>query len=577
MGGNESKPQPQEETAESSASPAQAVPNAVRLFRFQPADQSWDLSTANASLNFYDRNEDKTGQGKEWALEVSDLDCKVSDDFSSEPAALRVILTGDDASVWALKFPTAMRLDRFVAEYNGKLFENVYGKEHRPENLAKLFGEDNCLNLGQPETQESKDAWYAEAMDAESTPAKEARQRRDREVAEKEAISGVRMGIGDRSYLVREGQIDVLHNVYGGVQDANVSFAFTPPGKGRPPRGGSGLSSTPVYTPSKLMLTHGERRMNMLTPDRPDKVLNADLETGKVISEWSFQKDGINAPMVDIVNDSKGAQTDDRNTFMGIGQQRLVKWDMRDPSGVVQDMNSPPVIGYAGGKDYATKTNFTCMATSGDGFVVVGAHDGQLRLYSERTLTRANTAIPGLGAPISSVDVTYDGKWIVATTKAYIMVVNCSFKDKNGKDSNAFRNRMGARGPKPRLLRLKPEDVAKVGGAALSKAKFSWVTEGARQERWIVASVGSYTALWNLRVVKMAAADVVSHGGLTTVSNYHLIPKSESVVDSTFMHDNYSSPTKTPAKTPGSGNDDSALVIATQHKLFSLADDSDED
>lgn len=72
-------------------------------------------------------------------------------------------------------------------------------------------------------------------------------------------------------------------------------------------------------------------------------------------------------------------------------------------------------------------------------------------------------------------------------------------QDKNGKDSNAFRNRMGARGPKPRLLRLKPEDVAKVGGAALSKAKFSWVTEGARQERWIVASVGSYTALWNLR------------------------------------------------------------------------------
>lgn len=84
------------------------------------------------------------------------------------------------------------------------------------------------------------------------------------------------------------------------------------------------MSSTPVYTPSKLMLTHGERRMNMLTPDRPDKVLNADLETGKVISEWSFQKDGINAPMVDIVNDSKGAQTDDRNTFMGIGQQRCV-------------------------------------------------------------------------------------------------------------------------------------------------------------------------------------------------------------------------------------------------------------
>ena len=59
--------------------------------------------------------------------------------------------------------------------------------------------------------------------------------------------------------------------------------------------------------------------------------------------------------------------------------------------------------------------------------MVVGAQDGQVRLYSERTLTRANTAIPGLGAPITSVDVTYDGKWVVATTKSYIMVVNTTF------------------------------------------------------------------------------------------------------------------------------------------------------
>ena len=68
------------------------------------------------------------------------------------------------------------------------------------------------------------------------------------------------------------------------------------------------------------------------------------------------------------------------------------------------------------------------MTCAGDGFVVVGAQDGQVRMYSENTLTRAKTAIPGLGAPISSVDVTYDGKWVVATTKSYIMVVNATFK-----------------------------------------------------------------------------------------------------------------------------------------------------
>ena len=65
---------------------------------------------------------------------------------------------------------------------------------------------------------------------------------------------------------------------------------------------------------------------------------------------------------------------------------------------------------------------------AGDGYVVVGSQDGQVRLYSERQQTRANTAIPGLGAPITAVDVTYDGKWVLATTNNYLMVVKTTFK-----------------------------------------------------------------------------------------------------------------------------------------------------
>lgn len=60
---------------------------------------------------------------------------------------------------------------------------------------------------------------------------------------------------------------------------------------------------------------------------------------------------------------------------------------------------------------------------------------------------------------------------------------------------------MGANAPAPRLLRLKPEDMAKVGGAPLRTGRFTWVTEAGRQERWIVASLGSYTVLWNFRWV----------------------------------------------------------------------------
>lgn len=63
---------------------------------------------------------------------------------------------------------------------------------------------------------------------------------------------------------------------------------------------------------------------------------------------------------------------------------------------------------------------------------------------------------------------------------------------------------MGAHGAAPRLLRLRAEDVAAVGGAPLAKGKFTWVTESGREERWIVASCGTYTVLWNFRRALLA-------------------------------------------------------------------------
>ncbi len=93
--------------------------------------------------------------------------------------------------------------------------------------------------------------------------------------------------------------------------------------------------------------------------------------------------------------------------------------------------------------------------------MAVGSQDGQVRLYnnaSDKSLNRASTAIPGLGLPITDIDITYDGKWVIATTKAYLMVVKTVFRDKNGKETNAFKSRAGGAAPQPRLLRLKLED-----------------------------------------------------------------------------------------------------------------------
>jgi hypothetical protein len=62
------------------------------------------------------------------------------------------------------------------------------------------------------------------------------------------------------------------------------------------------------------------------------------------------------------------------------------------------------------------------------------------------------------------------------------------------------------------------------------------------------------------RQVKLADPEVHSYGGLTTCSEYHLIPKQESVVDSVFMHDNFT-------KSPGKQED--AMVVVTESSLYS--------
>ena len=72
-------------------------------------------------------------------------------------------------------------------------------------------------------------------------------------------------------------------------------------------------------------------------------------------------------------------------------------------------------------------------------------------------------------------------------------------QDKANRETNGFKSRMGARAPAPRLLRLKPEDALATRGAPLAKGKFTWVTEAGREERWIVATCGNYTVLWNFR------------------------------------------------------------------------------
>lgn len=72
-------------------------------------------------------------------------------------------------------------------------------------------------------------------------------------MAEKQSpIHGVVVGAGERSYIMRGGQIDVMKNDYGGLEDTGLSFSLTPLSGAA-----AGRSGTPTLTPSKgLLMNH---------------------------------------------------------------------------------------------------------------------------------------------------------------------------------------------------------------------------------------------------------------------------------------------------------------------------------
>ncbi|GMH32189.1 hypothetical protein BSKO_00023 [Bryopsis sp. KO-2023] len=521
---------------------------AIELFKYDMVAGMWKLISASCEPEYYDENDDSETKAPLWRLEISEgnIDVPISDDLDLQLRSSECRVTFiTSKGVWAIRFPSKERFSFFRKIYFDKLFENTYNCENTEANQRSVFGKDLAGKL----FTEQSDPMDWEVSDDESevaAPKKEGEQKTAQPT--ETPISAMQMGIGDRSYMFRGNHVDVFENKRGGVETKGTSFA---------------LNRIGDDAPSKLLLGNNETRMNILMEDRNSTLFHADIETGKVVSEWKFEKDGVEVPMADIATRCKGAQNEDDATLLSLDKNRLCRWDMRDPSGVVEDLSKDAVLDYVTGKDYSKGTNFSCMATAGDGSVAVGSSDGKVRLYNDnQKLTRASTAFPAVAAKVTALDVTFDGQWVVATTDKFIQVLKTSSKDDQGKIINGYKKSLGAKQPRPKLLRLKPEDQAVVGQHPFKNAKFTFVTEANRQERWIVASCGSYTILWNFRKVKLSKGDVTSHGGLTTVTDYHMIEKAEHVVDSAFMHDNYIS-----------RRGDPSLVVATDHHIYSTLED----
>ncbi|MBA0712022.1 hypothetical protein Golax_011147 [Gossypium laxum] len=495
-----------------------------------------------------------------WVLEVgSKVRVRVSTEMQMKMFGDQRRVDFVDKAVWALKFLSDCEYRNFVTLFQNCLFENAYGMEASEENKVKVYGKE-FIGWVKPEV--ADDSMWEDAKDhsTDSAPLKGSRGSIEEfEEAANGGVQSLALGALDNSFLVNDIGVHVYRNLNRGINGKGICVKYD---------GGGNASN---LTLKKTLLMRAETNIMLMSPANKGKpnatgLKQVDIETGKIVTEWKFEKDGTDITMMDITNDTKGSQLDpSESTFLGLNDKILCQWDMRDKKGVVQDIarSGSPVLHWTQGHQFSSGTNFQCFASTGDGSIVVGSLDGKIRLYSKASMRQAKTAFPGLGSPITLVDVTYDGKWVLGTTDTYLILICTLFTDKDGKTKTGFTGRMGNRIPAPRLLKLTPLDSHLAGNDnKFHGGHFSWVTENGKQERHVVATVGKFSVVWDFQQVKNT-----SHGcyrnqqGLKSCYCYKIVLKDESIVESRFMHDKYA----------GSDLPEAPLIVATPLKVSSIS------
>ncbi|KAK8706617.1 hypothetical protein V6N13_050173 [Hibiscus sabdariffa] len=550
-------------------SPQQSSPNLknpVKLYLHiggNTPKAKWVISEKLTSYSFTKKNDDDDDDDSCWFLEVgSKVKARVSTEMQLKMFGDQKRVDFVDKAVWALKFLTDEEYRNFVTQFQNCLFENVYGMEASEENKVKVYGKE-FIGWAKPEAADDSMWEDAEDRSLDSTPVKRSQELMEEfEEAANGGVQSLALGALDNSFLVNDSGVQVYRNFNRGINAKGICVTFD---AGR--IGGNSSNSTP----KKALLMRAETNMMLMSPANEGKpnatgLKQVDIETGKIVTEWKFEKDGVDVTMRDITNDTKGSQLDpSESTFLGLDDNRLCQWDMRDRKGMVQNIatSDSPVLHWTQGHQFSRGTNFQCFASTGDGSIVVGSLDGKIRLYSKTSMRQAKTAFPGLGSPITHVDVTYDGKWVLGTTDTYLILICTLFTDKDGKTKTGFGGRMGNKIPAPRLLKLTPLDSHLAGNNnKFHGGHFSWVTENGKQERHLVATVGKFSVIWDFQQVKNSAHECYrNQQGLKSCYCYKIVLKDESIIESRFMHDNFAV----------SNSPEAPLVVATPMKVSSIS------
>ncbi|KAF2436058.1 VID27-domain-containing protein [Tothia fuscella] len=439
---------------------------------------------------------------KSWLGRAVEEDIAPVFNFDYLSAIFNVYDKDGSAYSWLLRFKGQPQLENFQQGLMQALWEHQNGikwakiKETDREYVLDAFNDLTLEDADDAAAQEEEEEEEEEESDDEGGRRSEHYDSDEDEddVVTRDADGNVnsQLAVGfkhDRSFVVRGSKIGVFkHTEDNHLEFAtNISKVQTPGGK--------------LFSPGKVMLHQGDSNMILQNPDNPNAVYRMDLEVGKVVDEWKIHDD---IPINTFAPENKFAQMTDQQTFLGLSHNTMYRVDPRLSGNKLVDTDM---------KSYTSKTAFTTAATTDKGYIAIGSSNGDVRLF-DRLGVRAKTSLPALGDPIVGLDVSADGRWVLATTKTYLLLVDSQQID--GK----FEGKLGFEvafpkdsKPQPRRLALTPAHVAQFQHEtkqpiSFTPAKFNTGPE--TEETTIVTATGPFIVSWSMKKLLRGQKDPYS-------------------------------------------------------------------
>ncbi|GAB1317891.1 Vacuolar import and degradation protein 27 [Madurella fahalii] len=401
----------------------------------------------------------------------------------------------DDGSAysWLLRFKDQATLERFQEGLLQALWEQLNEmkwskiKDKERDYVADAFNDLTMEDTEQPQEEEEEDEHVEDEEEDDDRARSEHydsdEDEDDVEYKPKDGDVNKQIAVGykhDRSFVVRGSKIGVFkHTPNNNLEfSTNISKVETPDGE--------------LFSPKKVMLHNEDRNLILQKDSDPNKLYRMDLEYGKVVDEWKVHED---IPVVTFAPENKFAQMTHEPTFLGISRNALYRVDPRLSGNKLVDAQL---------KQYVSKNDFSAIATTEKGYIAVASNKGDVRLF-DRLGINAKTHIPALGEPIIGLDVSADGRWVLATCRTYLLLVDALQKSGKNEGKLGFEKPFAADAkPQPRRLALTPEHVAQFAyetgkGVSFTPAKFN-TGEGA-EETSIITATGPYIIEWSLKKV----------------------------------------------------------------------------